>query len=333
MKITKSQLKQIIKEEIKSTQLLNEAGQDTVQTLSNFAKEVFNINPKGFVQLYFDENGYYTEEAEDVFKFDDELKQLVEDRTEKLSPKQTKMFPQEEIDILFDFYDKFEDLMRETGVMLSMETAIEQAIGAYSEQIDQFNEFFTNWPGEGPLPEYIDYTGYFFNQLYELAKEKEEAINDEIGQELEDSTQEFIQALENLVLKVPEEREYFTKVATALIKGDIDQNDDGVNNRILKIVMYALLDGKIEWAAANSIEKVLNRFFGIPHFSLGETEDEWKEIAGYYKSLKLDRMRPQGRTRYRSAAPPSRGNPGQPPGEIYEMIKQELAKLLKERTK
>ena len=335
MKITKSQLKQIIKEEIKSTQLLNEdeADIDTVETLSDFAKEVFNINPKGFVQLYFDEKGYYTNFADDVFDFDDELKQLVKDRTEKLSPKQTKMFPQEEIDILFDFYNKFEDLMDDTGVMFLMENVIEQAIGAYSEQIDEFNEMFINWPGEGPLPDYIDYTGYFFKQLYELAKAAEKATNKEIAQGLEDSTQEFFQALENLESIVPEEREYFREVVKALMVGDIGQSDTNVNNRILNIAMEALLAGKIEWAAANSIEKALNRFFGIPHFSLGETEDEWKEIAGYYKSLKLDRMRAQGRTKYGGAAPPSRGNPGQPPGEIYEMVKQELAKLLKERTK
>ena len=49
------------------------------------------------------------------------------------------------------------------------------------------------------------------------------------------------------------------------------------NNKILALVEEALMDGEIKWQQAHQIETALNKYFDIPHFSLGRNEEEWQD--------------------------------------------------------
>ena len=348
MKITKSQLKQIIKEEIKSTQLLNEWALPYIVHVNEFAEQVFKSNQ----QFFMDVNSNFFEDLADFTRY-----------YKRFSDTEYEMEP-EEIKVTKERMENYRESMLETPLKAALEEAGKQDLWKKYTEMFITGELGASGkdPDTGepyrPFPKMV---GYFFEQLYKMVLDAEKK---ELSKRTTaDAYYEFVETFQ-------EEVEYHF----------LDDIDDPAVEEVIGISAQRLLEG-IKTALvlgeargpdaaigqlnlyAENIERLIKDIEdgkAVPEFDTEPKIDSWQqeeEVLDYLDtelkyinqlindieegqvvfdgslSRNLKSQRPQGRTRYRSAAPPSRGNPGQPPGEIYEMVKQELAKLLKERTK
>ena len=349
MKLTKSQLKQIIKEEIKSTQLLNEWALDYIVFVNEFAKQVFKSNP----QFFMDTDSDFFEDLKDFTRY-----------YKTFSDTEYEMEP-EEIKVTKERMDNYRASLLETPLKAALVKAGKQDLWKKYTEMFITGELGASGknPDTGePYRPYPKMVGYFFEQLYKMVLDAE--TKELSKRSVVDAYYEFVETFQEEIEYhflddiddpgVEEVINMFTKklldtVKIALIMGQ----SRGSEAAILHLNMYAedIEEGRIQDFNDGNLPEYYATKYKIDSY------DQYEDIVDYsYTELKyinqlindieekqvvfdgslsrnLKSQRAQGRTKYGGAAPPSRGNPGQPPGEIYEMVKQELAKLLKERTK
>ena len=179
MKITKTQLKQIIKEELKGTQLLNEWEAGSIGPIADLAEKIFQANPEGFARLFFeaDYSGkqyyYWTDFTDDVNNFKEGVSDILDARSQgEIDETQSA----QQILYLYDNYPYLEQELEQTFWEGEAEgDPINGKDGYYDLLVGHRNA------GEMPsdpseLPPYAELLGYFFGYLYTAAEQAAEQL-------------------------------------------------------------------------------------------------------------------------------------------------------------
>jgi hypothetical protein len=300
MKITKSQLKQIIKEELKGAQLLKEWGGGYVAQVSSFAQEVFDSNPQAFLS-----------EDSPIRK---ELGTFVRGyRT--FSDNEYHYEPQEK-----EEYQKQIDAYRKDRLVPLLKKVLEEAGNQDLWKI-YTDAFITGEGGDGA---YIKMVNYFFEQLSKSIDSAEESELSkrsayEVYDEIEEEIYEFInydldlnnhEGLENKI-------NTFNDVLMQNIKIALLTPDTPLEQRIENLHDYSsLIEGRIsDFESGNVPESYKEQ---------GITDEHYDIIIdySYFELRRIDQLIEEIEDEQVAFD-----------GGLSEMIKQELAKLLKEHSK